>query len=53
MTNEITDTELKRLIKRRAIKNCCKSDGAIVYYGGHYYYVDLKRDIVVLQLVHK
>lgn len=43
------DEELKRLIKRRALKCGCDLDGTIIRYGGKLYYVNFTTDEVVLQ----
>ena len=53
MINVVTDIELKRLIKRRAIRNGCNPDGGFVKYGGCCYYVHLLNDVVVLQNMYK
>lgn len=53
MTYEVQDEELKRLIKKRAIKNGFKSGECIVRYGGRMYLVDFEKDKVVLQIEYK
>lgn len=53
MSNEVMNEELKRLIKRRAIKTGCDCDGDLVEYGGRLYYVHILHDKVVEQRRYK
>ena len=53
MTYEGQDEEMKRLIKKRAIKNGLKSGECIVRYGGRMYLVEFEKDKVVLQVEYK
>ena len=53
MTYEVTDVELKRLIKKRALKNGKKQGECLVRYGGRMYLVDFEKDVVALQLEYK
>lgn len=53
MTYEVQDEELKRLIKKRALRNGKNKGECIVRYGGRMYLVNFEEDKVVLQVEYK
>ena len=55
MCYEVKDYELRRLIKRRAIKMGFNKndDGCFVRYTGRLYYVDFQKDIVIEKIERK
>ena len=55
MNYEVKDYELRRLIKRSAIKMGFNknNDGCFVRYSGRLYYVDFQKDMVIEQMERK
>lgn len=50
---EVSDVELRRLIKRRAVKLGVNRDGGLLRYCGQLYWVNLIEDKIIPQSEYK